>query len=89
MFVQIKDGRIVGVSNDSNGFDFEINLPENFDFDHIGRYEVVDNELIEHDVPESAEVPSMMKEYEARFEKLEAAISTINSLLSKFVGVSK
>lgn len=56
MFVQIKNGRIVRVSEEGTPGDAEIHLPEDFDYDHIDRYEVKDSGLVRHDLPQ-AETP--------------------------------
>lgn len=50
MFVQVKNGRIVRVSETKNVGDVELDLPEDFDFDHIDRYEVDGDTLIKHDL---------------------------------------
>ena len=47
MYVLIVDGRIVRVSEESNGDDIWMELPDDFDYDHIYRYQVVDGELVD------------------------------------------
>ena len=47
MYVLIVDGRIVRVSEESNGDDIWMDLPDDFDYDHIYRYQVVDGELVD------------------------------------------
>lgn len=51
MFVQIKNGRIVRVSEERSHGDVEMDLPEDFDYDHIYRYEVTSSGLVKHDLP--------------------------------------
>lgn len=53
MFVQIIKGRITRVSEEAGDGDVEMVLPEDFDFDHIDRYEVTESGLVRHDLPET------------------------------------
>ena len=57
MFIQIYNGRIVRVSEEQMlEDDIQIDLPDDFDYDHIDRYEVADGELVKHDIEEQ-EIP--------------------------------
>ena len=58
MFAQVKNGLIVGLSEvQQPHFDTPVDLPEDFDFDHIDRYELAeDGTLIRHDAPEPLRV---------------------------------
>ena len=64
MFAQIKNGRIVRLSETKNDGDIKLELPEDFDFDRFDRYEVVDGVLIKHDIPgtEEKEEPSLQEQ---------------------------
>lgn len=56
MFAEIRNGRIVRVSEEGTPGDVEMDLPEDFDYDHIDRYEVTSSGLVKHDLPK-AETP--------------------------------
>lgn len=77
MFIQIKDGRIVRISEVSNGDDIEMELPENFDYDHIDRYEVVDGSIIENDLPQVDSEPTQ--------EERIAALEEENAMLMECI----
>ena len=51
MFAEIRNGRIVRVSEERSRGDVEMDLPEDFDYDHIDRYEVTSSGLVKHDLP--------------------------------------
>lgn len=71
------NGRMVRVSEESSGGDVKIELPEDFDFDHIDRYELVDGELVKHDLPELA--PEEKPTFVERLQELEEAIELLLS----------
>lgn len=75
MYIQIYNGRIVRVSEKRIlDDDSEMNLPESFDYDHIDRYELVDGELVEHEL-ESDDTPTQ----EERIAQLEEALELLLS----------
>ena len=79
MFVQIKNGRIVRVSEVCNGDDIEMELPEDFDYARIDRYEVVDGVLIKHDLPgsETNAEPTIKEQIAELREALDLLLSRV------------
>ena len=53
MYAQVHEGRIVGLSETEQPyFDTPVTLPEDFDWEHISRYELMeDGTLFEHPLP--------------------------------------
>ncbi len=81
MFAQIICGRIVRISEESGGDDVELDLPEDFDFDHIDSYEVTENGLVKHNLP-APEIPQTpYVTYYVTWEELEKALKEgVNSV---------
>lgn len=76
MFVQIKNGRIVRLSESKNDGDIELELPEDFDFERFDRYKVINGALIKHDILEE-EKPSLQDRVENLEEALEMILSGV------------
>lgn len=75
MYAQLHNRRIVGLSErEQPFFDTPIDLPEDFDFDHLSRYELTESgELIRHDLP-----PEPISETDAALLEL-AALTADNA----------
>lgn len=95
MFAQIINGRIVGLSEtEQPHFDVPVELPEDFDWEHISRYGLTDDgELIRHDLPEEArpsvsdadmaliELAALTAENAQRLDEQEAALIELAALI--------
>ena len=75
MYIQTYNGRIVRVSDEQMlEDDMQMDLPSDFDYDHIDSYEVVDGVLIKHEIEED-NAPTA----EERIAELEAALELLLS----------
>lgn len=73
MYIQILNDRIVGITEEySNGF-IEFDIPDDFDFENISRYEVKGTELIKHDLPNIETAPTLND----RLKQLEEALTAL------------
>lgn len=77
MFIQIYNGRIVRVSDERMlDDDIRMNLPDDFDYDHIDCYEVVDGELVKHAM-KTDNTPTEEERIAALEEALELLLSGV------------
>ena len=77
MYIQIYNGRIVRVSEEQElEDDVQMDLPSDFDYDHIDLYEVVDGELMKHE----PEVPEPTPTQEDRIAQLEAMLEALTGV---------
>lgn len=77
MFAQIICGRIVRISEESGGDDVELDLPEDFDFDHIDSYEVTENGLVKHNLPAPETPESPYVTWEALEKALKEGVNSV------------
>lgn len=93
MYAQIVHGRVVGLSERQQPFfDTPIDLPEDFDWSHIDRYELTESgELIRHDLPPEPisdtdaalmELAGMMAENTQRLDEQDAALIELAALIA-------
>ena len=86
MYAQIKDGRIVAVTDSSQGDDVAVTLPEDFDWQNISRYELADDgRLIAHPAPEPPEDP--LRALERRLAELEAGAAKLEASGAKLEAI--
>lgn len=73
MYIQVKNDRIVGITEEySNGF-IEFDIPDDFDYENISRYEVNGKELIKHDLPQAETAPTLQE----RITQMEEALTAL------------
>ena len=84
MYVQLLNGRIVGVCETlESGFSLQFELPNDFDFEHIDRYEITEDGTLVYHAPEESEeaatIETRMQNVESKTGELEEAIELLLS----------
>ena len=93
MFAQIRNGRIVGLSETALPlFDTPIDLPEDFDWEHIDRYELTEGGvLIRHGLPAEPisdvdaaliELAALTAENARRLDEQDAALVELAAIIA-------
>lgn len=80
-YIQLFNNYVVMVSDIEDENLIEIELPEDFDYDHIDWYEYVDGELVYHDFSEDIPVTPSQEE---RIAALEAQVAAQNEQLAAY-----
>ena len=83
MYIQLYNNRIVRVSDEQIlEDDIQLDLPEDFDWEHIDRYEITDGDLVKHELESEITEPTaqddtdaMMVDHEYRLVMLELGIT--------------
>ena len=77
MFIQIYNGRIVRVSEEQMlEDDIQMDLPDDFDLEHIDSYELVNGVLVKHEL-ETDNTPTLEERLAAQEEALELLLSGV------------